>query len=250
MKKSQLSIFVIIGLLIVIISAFVIIRINQSKLNQIKDSPELDEDPELKKIQPVYDYISQCLKITTTDAMQLLGQQGLIYPDTYLSSEKVKISYFYYKGKDYFPDIEIVEEQIQNYVQEKIVSCLLEYSDDTFTIEYGEQHNVNVFIEESIVRTELEYPVTVYSHGEVIDVNKFTSEIKTNYNRMYKVSEEIIFDTVNNPDWIDFEKLYNTDLDIKIVKIDKATIVYVIRDSEIGLENEPFELRFGVKYDF
>jgi len=90
------------------------------------------------------------------------------------------------------------------------------------------------------------------SDREILDhVQTIIKNIKNeaNLKKIYETSKEIISDTINDPDWIQFDKLYENDLDIKIVKVNSSTIVYVITDNKIGLDKKPYTYRFAVKYD-
>ena len=86
MRKAQISIFVIIGIVIIIITGIVVYKINQNRLKQIQLSL-----PEREKIRPVIEYVDECIKKTTVNALTKLGDQGLIYPTVYLASKNRKI---------------------------------------------------------------------------------------------------------------------------------------------------------------
>jgi hypothetical protein len=243
--KSQISIFVIIGIVLVIVTAFIVIKINQKRLDEIKDEQEHDE-----LFQPVVGYVNNCIKETAVDALQKIGDQGLIYPKVYLASKNTKISYFYFKGEGHFPEENIIENQVGEYIGENIMACIGGFSRAGFVIDTLGKAQASVLFKDKKVKITLEYPMKVYAKGEEFNIKEFSIEIKINFQDIYKLSKKIYLDTMQNPEWINFDFLYEQPFDIKLIKIDKSTLVYEITDTEYGLENKPYRYRFAVKFGF
>jgi len=232
MKRAQISIFVIIGIIIVIIMGFVVFRINQNRLKQLQLSL-----PEREKIRPVIEYVDDCIKETTENALTKLGDQGVVYPSTYLASKNTKISYFYFQGKNYFPDIKEINKQLSQYVKENIKLCTGDFSATKFAVEDTLKITAESFFKEDYVNLTITYPITVFIEGREILIKEFSANTKTNFIELYDVAEDIVKETIRNPNQINL----NYDKDIKLTKIDKSTLVYEIIDNN--------RYRFAVKYE-
>ena len=86
-KKSQLSIFVIIGFMIIIINIY-----------QVKKQEVMTQNPDnLEVLAPLRTYVEQCLRTTARDAIIKTGKGGRIYPSLYLEYRDGNIAYFYYR---------------------------------------------------------------------------------------------------------------------------------------------------------
>jgi len=246
MKKSQISIFVIIGLVILIVAVFLIIKINQDRLNQIK----LQSETENPKLQPLIRYINDCLESKTKEALIKLGEQGLIYPDTYLASKNTKIAYFYFKGKNYFPKKEVIEKEVSYYVLENMKSCTGDFSKIGFAVDDSyEKMKSTIFFDEKKANISLIYPMKILLGEEEVYLEKFSIEVKINFNGIYNAAEKIYKETEENTETINLDFLKDLPFEIRLIKIDKNTLVYEITDSKYGLENKPYKYRFAVKYE-
>lgn len=244
LTKAQISIFVIIGIIIIIITGILVYKINQNRLKQIQLSL-----PEREKIRPVIEYVDECIEKTTVNALTKLGNQGLIYPTVYLASKNRKIAYFYFQGKNYFPDIKEINKQISQYVKENIKECTGDFSETKFAVEDSPTKiSAESFFKEDYINISINYPMKVFTEGQEINVREFSTKLKTNFISIHKVSENIFLETKKNPGEINLDFINQQEYDMKLIKIDKSTLVYEITDS-IGLENKPYRYRFAVKYE-
>jgi hypothetical protein len=246
MKKSQISLFVIIGLVVLIVAVFLIIKINQDRLNQIK----LQGETENPKLQPVVRFVNDCLELKTKEALIKLGEQGLIYPDAYLASKNTKIAYFYFKGRNYFPKKEAIEKEVSDYVIENMKSCTGDFSKIGFTVDDSyEKMKAEIVFDEKRLNISTSYPMKILLGEEEAYLEKFSIEVKINLNGIYNAAEKIYKETEQNSETINLDFLKDLPFEIRLIKIDKNTLVYEILDSKYGLENKPYKYRFAVKYE-
>ena len=234
MRKSQISIFVIIGIIVIIITGFVVYKINQNRLKQLKLSM-----PERDKIKPVLEYVDTCIKETTNNALTKLGDQGVIYPNVYLASKNTKIAYFYFQGKNYFPEMNEINKQISQYVKENIMQCTGDFSATKFAVEDNPKISAESFFKDDYINVTLNYPLTIFTEGKEISVKEFSVNVKTNFCDIYRTARNIVLETKRNPTEINLE---NIDYEIKLTKIDKSTLVYELIDNN-------YRYRFAVKYE-
>ncbi len=252
MRKSQISLFVIIGLVIVIITAFIVVKLNIDKINKIPTNTTNGEDYYYdERIKPVSDYVESCIKNTSESALVIMGEQGLIYPEVYLASKKTKISYFLFKGENYLPKkITVFEEQISDYIYENIKLCTGNFSNTGFYVDDAyKKIKVNSVFEEKRLNVEINYPLKIYVEGKEILAEKFSSYVDIKFNEMYLLTEKIIEKTNTDPNWVNLAFLESEPYEITIIKIDKYIWIYEIIDYNYGLEKKPFKYRFAVKYE-
>jgi hypothetical protein len=243
MRRSQISVFVIAGIVLLIITAFFVIKLNEEKIQRITT---IDREDTLTK--PVVTHVNACIKKISFEAMQKLGDQGLIYPDAFLAAGGNKIAYFYYQRISFFPDsIQDIEYEISDYIEERIESCIKSFSRPGYVVEYPGRSKINAVFTENELNVTLIYPIDIYSAGREVSLNKFSSVSNSRFFDIYRLSEDIYERTVQNPDWISLD--YNSQLfDITLIRVDSHTIIYEIADTRYGLDSKPFRYRFAVKY--
>ncbi|MBI2128639.1 hypothetical protein HYU07_00220 [Candidatus Woesearchaeota archaeon] len=74
-KKSQITVFMIIGIVILIIFGLVFYVISYAAKKESGGETELTEE-QLQEIKPIQNYVTFCLDKVSADALQLLGKQG------------------------------------------------------------------------------------------------------------------------------------------------------------------------------
>lgn len=71
-KKGQITIFIIIGILIV--SALTYFISVKTKTSSIEETPQIEDVPE--ELQPVNAYVQGCIILTAKQGLKILGMQG------------------------------------------------------------------------------------------------------------------------------------------------------------------------------
>jgi len=114
-KKGQITIFIIIGIIIISIFMFIfIIKDNNIVENNIQSTPS--------DVQPISLYIDSCLSKTALDGIYLVGQQGG-YSNTsepFYSFSDIKIPVYYNLNEKNIPTIKEIENQITLYIENNI----------------------------------------------------------------------------------------------------------------------------------
>lgn len=247
MKKSQVTIFFIIGFVILIISAFIYIKLNNDKIDNIKNQLNPDE----KKIEPFQKYVESCLDRTGAETLKKLGEQGLLYPEAYINTKDARIAYIYFKGKGYYPeDIALIEDQVSKNIDENIANCTTNFKKQGFVVIFPETNiSVGSVFSSKDINITLEYPAKVFVDGEEFTLSKVSRKIKIDFLKIYSITGEIYKKTKDSPEWISLEYAKEYNFDIRLIKVDKATLIYEITDSKYGLDSKPYVYRFAVKYN-
>ena len=89
MKRGQVTLFIIIGIVLVFIVAFIFIVVPKKEKT----------DTEKERVE-IINYIDNCLSSVSDNALFLLGKQGRIYPKSYIITNEGSIEYYYFEGKN------------------------------------------------------------------------------------------------------------------------------------------------------
>ncbi len=199
-KKSQITLFIIIGILLLITIA-IFVYIEESK---VYVEPELIE-PEL---MPIKNYIEECIAAVGENGIGLLGLQGgYIEIPREISEDKnayikvddtgfFKIPFWYYNGLSRIPSIELMEKQIDDYITENIEECIRDFIafENKFEIKEVKKLTTKTTIQEKSVLVELDYPIKIKDKGQgkVSYIRKFSSMIPVKLKQAYDLGKKII----------------------------------------------------------
>ena len=199
MKKSQITIFIITGLIIVTITGFLFL--NQYKNKSVKI---IDEDSLLSlenRADQITSYVEQCLyEITVLALFNRLGLQGgYIDPDTeniqWQRSGFIKIPYWYYEGEDFSPTLENVENGLSNYLLEKAKNCTnFEGFISLQGIEIIKSDNpkIKVVINDNDVSVEYFYPIIMKIDDNQKTVDMFFTKVIVPIGADFKLAKDIL----------------------------------------------------------
>ena len=201
-KSGQTTIFIIVGLIIVA-AAVIFFAVKNTTITS-NDVPS--------SLQSPHSAFLSCLETETLTGIKLLESQGgyidlppfepgsLYSPfSSQLNFAGINIPYWYYVSgnniqKEQIPSASDMEEQLANFVSERIISCSLDsFREDGFDIETGNS-KARTFIKEGKVEVELnmdllltkgEDSVSIESHKVVVD-----SDLKSLYDSAINIYEK------------------------------------------------------------
>lgn len=230
MKKSQVTIFMIVGLMIVIAGGIFFYATKQSKQNL---EPEIQVIQEKVPIEfdPLRSYITDCVNAIGTEGLKLIGEQGgyISLTDKSLNKEsfainpsptesevvsfakdsELKIPYWWYlksrndcKGDCTFaskrPELRAtdnsVEKQLERYVNKKFKDCLNNFepfAEQGYKITEKGNLKTDVVIGAEDVNILVDYPITAEGPNSKTEMSQFVSEFPVNLDKIYGLATKI-----------------------------------------------------------
>ncbi len=193
-RRAQISGFMIMGIIIVLMIAAYFF-INRLLVYDVKPYPVISPS-----FRPVQELVDTCMQQASTDAVKTLAAQGgylklppriAVNPDAHLDvvpGGLLQVPYWYYKGLDFMPSEQQMEQEIADYVVAHTVSCVGNFS------VLSEQYNITseyptakVAITPSAVNVQLSYPIsaTKYDTGEHTDLLDFSQQVDARLGTVY-----------------------------------------------------------------
>ena len=223
--------------------------LKEPEQNRFDEEEIINESEEIKEI---ITYVNTCLKQTITDAVFLLGEQGMIFPEQYLEdisyNRSKKIVYFYYKKdillpnkEDFFDEI---ETDISKYVTEKMRNCDMSFFEHELTTHY---ENIEAFskIENGKLNVKIIYPVEVKIEGETNIIKNFESEFDLELENIYKEIEIICLETELHEKKIERQIIPDK---LRTVSVEIANDLFIYKiTKENAFNNQTLEYKFAVK---
>lgn len=181
MKKAQVTIFIIVGVVILLILGL-LLTMNFS-------SPE-EKPVEASSLQP---YVSQCLSENLKESVHAVGLQGgyLTPPEgSVLIEEPFSVPYFY-NGKKAIPRLSFIEKEIAEYVNYMMPLCKLSvFEEQGFNVNTGEM-SVDVKIANNDITAELNYPITLEKGNTTVREESFSAKFESRLWQYYHDANNI-----------------------------------------------------------
>jgi|SRR3989344_178516 len=241
-RKAQVTIFIVLGIIIVAgILIFFFTRQETAK------KPEIAPN-----IQPIYSFVEECIQQIGTKSVYAVGKKGGYYKSPEIST-KEGVPYFYYLGKNYMPEKQKVEQEISNYIKEKLPACINNFQDfSDFNIEQKEI-NVEIKILENKSIINVDYPITIAKGVKITSLEKFEDiEIPIRFGAIYDAVDNINQKQLNYTlaclscflnDSIE------KDFYVSMEDYDEETVLVKIIDENTKINNQTFEFIYANKFE-
>lgn len=248
MKKAQATIFIILGIVLVI-AVFIVyqardlIFIAQWRLEKQRD---VAVQLEVKDIET---YVDSCVEEVTEGGIRLIGLQGgyTVTPSNALETDFSIISFGYYNGKKSLPSIEQIQEELNLYIKLSLPLCFDENEFPDFDIATS-NINARSRIKQNSVSVTVDYPISVSKDSANYRIqSKYSKEISVRLGEIHNAVSEIIDNEVSNPGAIDLTYLTDLDYDIAILPYSDDTFVYSITDSNSKINDIPYTFMFTIR---
>ncbi|QQG39092.1 MAG: hypothetical protein HYS32_01380 [Candidatus Woesearchaeota archaeon] len=228
MKRGQVTIFIIIGL-IVLIAVGVFIYVNTT-IEKKKLGVEEQKGLVIpKQVEPIKRFVDSCVEEVTKDAIitaglqggytslsrdQFLGTPGNIFSNSLQIFSGLNVPYWFYEKasgiqEQKIPSLSQIEEQISNYIDVNLEDCInnlesFEKVGYNFTIEKPKT-KTDIRQDEVIVITS--YPIEVSIKDTRFRFDRFRSELDVGLGRLYEAAIEVI--NQENRDFFFEEKTFD-----------------------------------------
>lgn len=247
MKRGQVTLFVIIGVITVaVIAVLVYYKIN---IVEVVDKGFIEKSTILPpEVQKVEDKISGCVKLSTISGLYLLGVRGghIVVPEDSLATENFNIAYSYDKGVDVMPEKMDMEEELAEYIDGAVPVCADLGKHRIFNIT-SRSPKSKVFIEEDEVGVTTNFYVTAQTESSSYNLkDSYSHVIPVKLGRMHDVTKSIIKKEVKEPEYIPLTDFENSDFIFDIKPYTKDLILYSLTDSSSA--ESPYTFMFAGRY--
>ncbi|MBW3015547.1 hypothetical protein KY330_03935 [Candidatus Woesearchaeota archaeon] len=223
MKKAQLTIFMAIGLIVVLVLTMALFIVISNRENGFS----------LTSFTTIEDYMQACLETSSNNAINLAALQGgyTILDGGYLITPYQDIAYT-------LPELEEIESQINLFIEKTFTNCLdlEQFTEKGFNITYLEPKSSST-IEKNHVSIKLNFPVTLVKGSKTKNVNEFSYTVPARLGYVY----DIVKSLREQGDWIDMTAVSELDVDVNIIAFDDHIIFFVNdKSSRVGTDTLRF----------
>jgi len=251
MKKGQITIFVLLG--IVVIIAFALINfINKegAKEEVIKEAEFAQNiNPEF---QPIENYINICLRESSIKSAYTIGWRGgyFVLPLERFDNDYIRVPYYYFNDIDAMPSKGNMESELGFSILKDFRDCINLTLFETQGFNFTEEDlDVKATIINDEVIVGLNYSLTAEKGDTKLEFGKFLYRLPVRLGHIYNISKELVDKIIEEPNYIDLTYLTGQDLDISVINFDKCTDIYLIADNHSRNDiNGNYIYMFGAKF--
>ncbi len=263
MKRGQITIFIVVGIIILFVVAGLLFMRDYFEKGEI----EVKEEKMIESVQfggNVQTYIESCISQTAEAGVEFISKRGGYYNLPELSQDYLELPYYLYFNEDYSITKEEVELELQKYVDEMLSFCFegfVYFEEKGYSIDEGAiKTEVHVF--PTTLNVVVDLPILVSKENLENQIFLFQVDINSNLGSMLKVVKEFMQIQMEDPASFCVSCLYELNdekfrIETAAPKQDRENeeedvrdIIFAIIDKESLVEGLPFEFRFINKYGF
>lgn len=237
-KKGQLTIFIILGIILVAsVALYFVFRGGIVQEYSITDTGN------------VKNFVDDCIEQVGIDVLKQVSEGGGYYfPSDKSTSSGLTI--YYSEGQDYILPKEEIEEEISEFFKENLFFCTRNFIDFPELEINQEDIEVNTLIGDEAVSFEVDYPIRI-TKGESSDLLRdFEKTIPVRVGVVYDVSKEIVQSSREEICLsCILDKSLENDLYVDLNDLNENEVMFVVRDENSKLNDEPLEWVFVIDYE-
>ncbi len=196
-KKAQVTVFIILGVILLLIAGLVIYVTTQKIVKPVEEKIIVPEGTE-----PVYEYVSECIYQTAKQGIIRMGMQGgyLDLPPAIVNTPASHISldpygtfktpYWFYNNQDRTPTIDFLQTEINSQLRQKLRDCInFESFKPQYTITQKADFNPKTTIAKDKVIIELNWPLEIRTGDKTIQLNKVITNIDVRLKEVFDIAK-------------------------------------------------------------
>ncbi len=239
-KEGQVTIFILLGLVILIVMLFLFVVSNR------------DEEPVVRqKDDSVGSYIRQCLYLTTESGLMVIGRQGgrLHVPAENLEMPYATLAFGFNHGQNRMPGLGSVKSDLQQYIEKNIMGCIGNFSDfPQYSITAGSDIHSDVTFADDNTISGLTIPIDIKKGSSTQVMDEFYADIPVRFRKVYDRAYRTMEELRQRQGMVNLTYQGQQDSDLYILTYNDS-FVYVFEDPNSDAMGGPYRFILGVERD-
>ena len=265
MKKGQITVFIILGLIIMIFFVMFLSLDDDLKMKNMELDSNNNNNNNFAS-EPINLFLDFCMRESVVEAMDEVFKKGGYYnlPEKNLNlnyltdNEFFDVPYYFSQNQKLMPTVEFIEEQVSLASVQYFNICL-----DDFSNFEKLGHSVNVLSDPDFeinffqgkTRINLNYLIEINIEGNKFEKSNFLVNLPFDFILKYDLIHDYIYDQVENPDFFMVGQLStlsyfnNFDYDVEQFGDDGSEVLVAIKFDD-DLFDGDLIYNFGLNFDW
>lgn len=248
MGKGQVTMFIILGMiLVIIISLSFILR------NEISDAVARSEAFRPVKLQQesrqLESFVAKCIKPIAEEALLKIASQGGYYETAFMGYDTYRVPLYYTPEKESVPAMPVIESAVSDYLSSEAEKCALGFSQFGFDVRQLKKPLAEVSIGKKIVSVEVNWPLEIASNGETEKITSFSTEFESGFDSAYTSAIEL-YESQKEKSLISLAELarLSTQKDyVLYFDFVQDYVLYIITFDNLMIQDKPIVYTFAIK---
>lgn len=245
MKHGQVSIFILLGILLLFFIGFFVFYQQEFLENIVQPT-----SPATSAVQAM---VQSCLDTVATNTLFIAGFQGG-YIEVTDSREEIseRQLHYYYYYQDISPNITFIYDLMEAYILNNTVTCIEESSlRSVYNLSFEIEQEHVAIQSDTQTTIELFLPLTIHEATAITTIDSFTTTIPVAFEKMYGIAREIV-KTITASDPLAcmtclHELAEENDIVLSINDYEQLSDYYVLFDPTTELYDAPYAFAFIVR---
>lgn len=232
-RKGQITVFAIIGLIIVAVVSLLVLMRGSSITNPLKQKT-IQEVEFSQAVEKVRFNIQSTINGLAEEGVIMLGRQGGL-----INLEEGYIMTDYSNISSYLPEKEVLSRELSDYISQNLKNDLIFENKTFYTVETGDRIIAKMRFTENEIMIETVFPVTVKAGNSTRGLEPFKTVLQVRMNKIYDLAESV----VKSPDIISYADSLE-DMNLDIYK-EGDVKVYVLTDKKSKIRGKNYRFLFA-----
>ena len=249
MKKGQVTLFVVLGIIILAVVSFLVYNKEAvlSNLQQVGLLKGVSLPPELENLKG---NVQRCVEDTFFSGLIVTGLNGgnIVPSENSVDVEGSSITYWNNYGRFQGPTLNNIGSELEDYMGAILPVCI--------NLDQYKKFKFNDAVPQATVNLGKDKVNVVVNYNLVVDYNNasysiskpYTNEVSVRFGSIYNVAKDVINYDIENPGKIDVTSMLSTGMNINVLTIDNQTIVYSITDANSKLDGAAYTFNVASRF--
>jgi hypothetical protein len=250
MKKGQVTLFIIVGIIVIVLLAAGI-WFTRSYLEEKQTKFEATQAAELAaEAKEIEKFVDVCVKQTAYAGLERLGKQaGYINLPEIISVRST--GFWYLDQVNIQPTLNQTLKRLETYIEQNLERCtdFIDFEAQGFAIKHGQPTSA-VFYTPNSVKVDVEYFAEVKKQGYTKTFERFNSNLEVRFRRMFELASQIVNRQLDPA--FEFSQplalVNRSDFDVTFHSPNNETIIYTITDNTRFEEGKHYQFTFASRF--
>ena len=254
-KRGQVTLFIIVGIVLVItfIGLFYLIESTNKERIDIEKEKVISK-PEITSVK---NYVQSCFERTSEDAITYVSYRGGYYnvPEPTVDNIFLRLPLYFDNGNKIFPTKDIISNEIGKYILDKLPGCFDDFKvfkDQNIVVEIDKME-IEVILENNVL-FELNSPMTITKGESKTELQRFKHTLSLDFNNVYSIIDGIVLEQEKNLNFVPIGYLSveakEKDFNFELSYLDDDVVVYSNIFNKYKVDRENYVFIFASSYDW
>ncbi len=247
MKQGQVTIFIIVGVILIIVLIILFKTLYDTRFTNIKADKGGALENEVKRS------VEECIKVTTIEGISVIGDTGGYYQYSLNKSSEPLLGTPYYldRGIISMPTTATIEQQLAQYVDDKLQHCTQDIIQEHAQLSEKRPPHSTITLAEHSVDVKVRYPLELSRAESVSKLDTFSVSVDSvRIGEIYSAIRDFLEEQRQYPSLIctscmlTIGQQHNLSF---VVEIDNATTVVSVLDDQTRVDGYPYIFVFPIR---